>query len=609
MTTWTVKAPYTPVVYGESKGTDDDRIHSRRSSNKDSLDFFADAQIGLNSDLDYLNAAFSSRIQNLDYMTPAQLDQLVFQWQNYLAKAKTNKEHFTKGLDHIQKEEAMNDVVVTPEGQVLVTTIDDEGASSIQLVSPEEYITNGLDGVTYNELAYMRENNLNFSMDNGYKLIEWIGQARGVNKIIKDLQEKITGYKQDAVKLGTPEGIELAAGLELITTGQLSTQLKSALGVDYENGQITSDYLIDYAASHLLSSLNQHEQLILDIRAKEQGIDIYKLLTGMLDLYTSKEQVYTQTQNLRGSKTGKTSGTGSEKTGKQDPLSWAVAFAAGEGGGKAGLFEIAPANQRGSGVAMRVPGKAWPNAMRQNGNVITAGPMSELLGHDSQLTGLVDKANAQIGDQVIDLTNMPDWEGLIWYNGGELIRGYLPVFESPFDRTWQIDFAMINELDELRADMVDGMPMEQRERLVKDSGLADAVKWDPEMKQYVFVPGGLRQMKEYVWTKVTTNDQMIGAGNEFVNRLSQSEGKVWDKYFDKYLHENNVKPMKSLASNTRSKNYYQGMFFMPLKTDYPTASMYGGKGMTVDSNYNTVAYQKMMEEAQKAKETISSENL
>jgi len=45
--------------------------------------------------------------------------------------------------------------------------------------------------------------------------------------------------------------------------------------------------------------------------------------------------------------------------------------------------------------------------MKQNGNVITAGPMSELLGHDSQLTGLVDKANAQIGDQIIDLTNMP----------------------------------------------------------------------------------------------------------------------------------------------------------------------------------------------------------
>jgi hypothetical protein len=66
----------------------------------------------------------------------------------------------------------MNDVVITPEGQVLVTTTDDEGASSIQLVSPEEYITNRLDGVTYNELAYMRENNPNFSMNNGYKLIQ-----------------------------------------------------------------------------------------------------------------------------------------------------------------------------------------------------------------------------------------------------------------------------------------------------------------------------------------------------------------------------------------------------------------------------------------------------
>lgn len=605
MTTWTVKAPYTPVVYGESR----DRIRSRRSGNRDSLDFFADAHIGLNSDLDYLNAAFSFRIQNLDYMTPAQLDQLVFQWQNYLARAKTNKEHFANGLDHIQKEEAMNDVVITPEGQVLVTTTDDEGASSIQLVSPEEYITNRLDGVTYNELAYMRENNPNFSMNNGYKLIQWMGQARGVNKIIKDLQDKIVAYKQDAVKLGTPEGIELAAGLELITTGQLSTQIKSALGVDYENGQITSDYLMNYAADHLLSSLNQHEQLILDTRAKEQGTNIYQLLGGMLDLYTSKEQVYTQTQNLRGNKTGKTGGTGSEKSGKQDPLSWAAAFAAGEGGGKAGLFEIAPANQRGSGVAMRVPGRAWPNAMKQNGNVITAGPMSELLGHDSQLTGLVDKANAQIGDQIIDLTNMPGWEGLIWYNGGELIRGYLPVFESPFDRTLQIDFAMINQLDELHAAMVDGMPMEQRERLVKEFGLTDAVKWDSEMKQYVFVPGGLRQMKEYVWTKVTTNDQMIGAGNEFVDRLPRSEGKVWDEYFDKYLHENNVKAMKPLAGNTRPKNYYQGMLFMPLKTDYSTASMYGGKGMTVDSNYNTVEYQNMMEEARKAKETISSENL
>jgi len=35
---------------------------------------------------------------------------------------------------------------------------------------------------------------------------------------------------------------------------------------------------------------------------------------------------------------------------------------------------------------------------------------------------------------------------------------------------------MINQLDELHAAMVDGMPMEQRERLVKEFGLTDAVK-------------------------------------------------------------------------------------------------------------------------------------
>lgn len=577
---------YTPVTVsgGKTEGTTSE-TKSQDLTDKDILSMLKDLD-GLPSDMN----AITQSLQNfyIDEQTGFNTSNIAtkyLQILNSMKNANFNKKYYDEAFNIVKANGGLNEVAIDDRGQVFC--INKEG--DFQLLSPEEIQGSGYVPLTNSELLQYRAHSPEMAYKNN--ILKVVSNGIGIETVTKMIQNTIS-------KLGTTsntqegyaktEATQLLQGLEqFMAASRKSNDYDSTVDNLYKGKLLTEDQAMQaqQALSYLYRTLPENAKSLLKLKTKtgtnEEAIDLISQLIGST---LSNKRQFTLDVDTSDKDKKDGSSDGNNKGFKLDPVSLLLS---GKGQKEKAIIQTAA----GKNAGLEVPAvkMSITKDRKAIGSQATLNDVST-----SDFGGTFDWNNVTMGDATIK-TNALDQ---ILVDGNSLRAAYLPIdIEAyTYDGTIRPDINMLGRYKEALKE-------------IEDKGITDSKEINKIYINHklpiIYTPNG----------DVTTNYIKFGIINGEAMSTAFSKDASLAEWLTEVIDENEINNTLNVLNKGRKEgtlleydqndkwsifegsynSMYRGTIFIPMNTDYFTATSTAGNPVTPIQANQIEATQQAME--------------
>ena len=577
---------YTPVTVsgGKTERTSSSGTKSQDLTDKDILSMLKDLD-GLPSDMN----AITQSLQNfyIDEQTGFNTSNIAtkyLQILNSMKNANFNKKQYDEAFNIVKANGGLNEVAINDRGQVFCTNKEGD----FQLLSPEEIQDSGYVPLTNSELLQYRAHSPEMAYKNN--ILKVVSNGIGIETVTKMIQNTIS-------KLGTTsntqegyaktEATQLLQGLEqFMVASRKSNDYDPTVNNLYKGKLLTEDQATQaqQALSYLYRTLPENAKSLLKLKTQngtnEEAIDLISQLIGST---LSNKHQFTLDMDAP-DKDKKDGSTDSNKGFKLDPVSLLLS---GKGQKEKAVIQTAA----GKNMGLEVPAvkMSITKDKKAIGSQATLNDVST-----SDFGGTFDWNNVTMGDTTIK-TNALDQ---ILVDGNSLKAAYLPIDIEAYnyDGTIKPDINMLGRYKEAL-------------KKIEDEGITDPKEinkiYIDHRLPIIYTPNG----------DVTTNYIKFGIINGEAMSTAFSKDASLAEWLTEVLDENEINNTLNALNKNRKEgalleydqndkwnifegsynNLYRGTIFVPMNTDYFTATSTAGNPVTPAQANQIEATQQAME--------------
>lgn len=502
-----------------------------------------------------------------------------------MSKAKFNRKQYEEAFNIAKTNGGINEVAIDDRGQVFC--MNKEG--DFKLLSPENIQDSGYVPLTNSELLDYRA----YAPSMAYKnsILKVVSNSIGMESVTKMIQNSIANLGTTSTTqegYAKTEATQLLQGLEqFMVAARKSNDYNPTLDNLYKGKLLTESQAMQaqQALSYLYRTLPENAKSLLKLKTKS-GTDkeAVELVSQLIDSTLSNKSQFTLDIDTpdKGKKDG--SSDGSNKGFKLDPVSLLLS---GRGQKEKAIIQTAA----GKNMGLEVPAVKM-SITKDKKAIGSQATLQDVTASD--FGGTFDWNNVSMGDATIK-TNALDQ---ILVDGNSLRAAYLPVDVEAYnnDGTIRPDINMLGRYKKAL-------------KKIEDEGITDPKEINKIYLDYklpiIYTPNG----------DVTTNYIKFGIINGEAMSTAFSKDASLAEWLTEVIDENEINNTLNILNKGRKdgnlleydqndkwglfegsyNNMYRGTIFIPINTDYFTATSTAGNPVTPAQADQIEAAQQAME--------------